>query len=199
MVPAGARGLSKDDSVCSRVDCPQCSNPLEVSAALNTAAGQRWISSMKEAGCLLGGIYSVMHPALAEAGFRYVQTVTDNATGIEKGHLIAGLAEVWTLPFVSMSIMVNRETPLHRDNGGAPEWLDVLLPLGTYADGYFNVPGLGRRFHYSPGDLVGLAGRILRHSAECNGNRACIAFYMRKNVFSSLGLPHVGWAQVDKS
>jgi hypothetical protein len=101
----------------------------------------------------------------------------------------------WHVPFSALSVISNRVTPLHCDTGGRAEWLDLMLALGEYDNGRFNIPAFGYTFKYNPGTILGFSSKIFRHGATCEGNRAAIAFYMRDNVLNRLGLPSGTWFQ----
>lgn len=106
------------------------------------------------------------------------------------------MLEQWAAPFNAMSIISNRESPIHRDPGSRPAWSDLLLALGEYQDGRLELPGLGLLYRYNPGTIVGFSGCAFAHGAKCDGDRACIAWYMKDNVMKRLGLPVCGWADV---
>jgi len=102
---------------------------------------------------------------------------------------------IWYTPFSALAVISNRLTPLHRDVAGRAEWLDFMLGLGNYDNGRFSIPAFGYTFKYNPGTLVGVSGKMFRHGATCEGNRASIVFYMRDNVLNRLRLPAGTWMQ----
>ena len=109
-------------------------------------------------------------------------------------HLPAALRD-WNLPFNGIAIVSNRLTPLHRDTYGQKEWLDILVALGEYTHGRLEIPTFNIAFQYDPGCLA--AGRLLRHRVMCEGERACIAYYMRDNVMERLGQEVVSWNNIN--
>jgi hypothetical protein len=47
--------------------------------------------------------------------------------------------------------------------------------------------------------MVALLGKLIRHeTTEAEGNRICIAQYMRDNVHERLGIKSPGWMYMDK-
>ncbi|KAF9531677.1 hypothetical protein CPB83DRAFT_761210 [Crepidotus variabilis] len=100
----------------------------------------------------------------------------------------------WSHSFNVVSIISNRQTPGHRDTGSALRWFNVLLAVRNYSNGHAEFSGLGLKVRYLPGTVVVDLGRVLRHSASCNGDRACIAYYMREKVWDALGPEKPGWA-----
>jgi len=76
--------------------------------------------------------------------------------------------------------------------------MDILVALGMYQEGTLELPGINVQLQYDPGTVVGIAGRVIAHSAKCNGDRACIAYYMREKVHHRLGVASPGWFQPEK-
>jgi hypothetical protein len=187
LIPAGGRGV---------FIVIQKSNPLEVSAEILKPHTAEWLKETMEGSALLGGILSIMHPELFKAACELLRKMADAPEYIFKGENLAIILRFWSSPFSVLSLISNRKTPYHRDNGSAYSWFDILCPLGTYESGRLELPGLGLRLKYNPGTVVGLTGRILRHGATCSGDRACLAFYMRENVFAEFGLEQVSWSNL---
>jgi hypothetical protein len=102
--------------------------------------------------------------------------------------------QMWMSVFNGVSVICNRETPVHRDNFSASEWYDMLTTIGPYDSAVFELPGVGLRFMYESGTIIGLCGRVLRHGvSQAKGERVCLAYYMRENVQKRLGSPAAGW------
>jgi len=70
----------------------------------------------------------------------------------------------------------------------------MLLAVGEYENGRIEFPGLGIRFKYNPGTALAFTGRVLQHGATCPGDRACITYHMKENVFDELGITKPSWA-----
>jgi hypothetical protein len=58
--------------------------------------------------------------------------------------------------------------------------MDILVALGDYIEGFLDLLGVGIRFEYLPGTVVAILGRVIAHSADCDGDRACITYYMKE-------------------
>lgn len=59
------------------------------------------------------------------------------------------------------------------------------------------LPGLGIRLVYDPRAVVGILGKVLSHGVgEVDGERACLAYYMRDGVHERLGMPPGSWMNV---
>jgi len=99
-------------------------------------------------------------------------------------------------PFTGLSVMNNRQTPTHHNNGGGHRWMDVLASVGPYLAGWLHLPGLGYQMMYKSGTVVGLTGRVVLHGAHANGQHACFAFYFCENVMKALGIPSPAWAKI---
>ena len=103
-----------------------------------------------------------------------LRSLQANPEQVHKAEHLPKILGMWNAPFNVMTLMSNWLTPFHRDNGAAPEWYDLLVPLGHYSNGRIEMPGIGCRFGYNPGTVVGITGRILIHGAVCLGNRVCV-------------------------
>lgn len=163
---------------------------MEVSKllAMKDDCVRKWLKDTSETHALLAAIYSVLQPTAygcSLEGFR--QLVRKSEMVSNPQHLQAAL-DCWRFPMHAISIVSNRTTPLHRDKKGLKEVHDLLVALGSYTDGRFNLPGLGLRFRYDPGCLLSFSGRLLQHGANCPSPRACIIYYVREAVFKRLGI-----------
>lgn len=92
--------------------------------------------------------------------------------------------------------MSNRDSPLHRDTGAAYTCMDLLVSVGQYTNGEFQVPGLGLNLWYRPGTVIGLLGRIVRHGAKANGGRLCFAQYLRETVLDAMDINYPDWVNI---
>lgn len=91
----------------------------------------------------------------------------------------------WSPIFSGLEPIVNRITPHHRDKGGDPSMMDLLLGAGTHTECIFEVPSLGGTFDFLPGDVLFFAGRVLIHGVNDwkGGERICLAHFFKKDVF----------------
>ena len=56
---------------------------------------------------------------------------------------------------------------------------------------------MGVRLKYSPGTVVGISGKIVRHGVsgwDEGGERVCLASYLRTSVFRRLGVEMPHWS-----
>jgi hypothetical protein len=169
---------------------------MEVAAELRKPAAPKWVSALEETTAFLGAVLGVMHPSTFQTGMNCVRAIGESDK-VAKREGLDHLMSVWTSPYTTVSLINNRDTPLHRDNGGSYTVMDLLVSVGTYVTGEFNVPGLGFTFWYTPGTVIGLLGRIVRHGAAASGERLCFAQYLRENVLDDLGLSDPAWVNID--
>ena len=102
--------------------------------------------------------------------------------------------EEWGLPFTAVSVISNRASIIHRDTKSLHSAYDLLVTVGRYEDTHINFHDLGIIAKYSPGSMVLLTGRVLRHGvpAEPTG-RLCLAYYFREAMFRQLNIEDPGF------
>jgi hypothetical protein len=128
-----------------------------------------------------------MHPALYKSG---QQTMTR----LRQHPDLHSALKLWPSVFNAVTVLSNRETPYHRDNYSRPQWYDILTTVGPYQSAMLDFPGIGVRLPYKSGTVVGLSGKILRHGVEhCEGERVCLAYYMRDKVHERMGVEAAQW------
>ena len=152
-----------------------------------------FLADVAESTAILGGVVSVIHPDLYEAGMIALRWLWNNPDLVDSPLLLKEVLGLWSVLFSGVSIISNRSTPLHRDCNSRKEWMDLLVTLGKYQRGIMTLPGLGVELLYNPGTVVGIAGRVLQHGVECDGERACLAYYMRDKVHERLGVRAPSW------
>lgn len=167
-------------------------NLPEVSATLKSsnasAGGCDWLELNAETNALLAAAMAIMHPELYQAGTATMAALPDeaNAAGVEE---IAEVVGKWDSVFNAVSVMINRQSPYHRDPNSPQQSFDLLATFGDYPDGWMVIPTIGKRFDYRPGTVMAFSGHLLRHGVnEVNGNRGCLAYYMRPAVMKWVGV-----------
>ncbi|KAI0070516.1 hypothetical protein K474DRAFT_1631723 [Panus rudis PR-1116 ss-1] len=137
-----------------------------------------WCDIMKEAGAIISGILRIIHPE------QYRMAYEMRSELLRQDHVASTLRR-WPYIFSALSLISNRETPLHRDRSGRHEWYDILISVGNYARAEFQLSSLGFRTDNTPGTLLAFSGSAIRHGAgEADGDRACYALYMRAEMQS---------------
>ena len=151
---------------------------------------------MDEHSAFLGAVMAVINPEQFNAGVAMIDTIHNHPQKVEKRQHLAELLRIWTSPLFAVSLMNNRDSPLHRDTGGGYSCMDLLTTVGNYTDGRFQVPSLGYEFWYDSGTVMALAGRIVRHGATSVGDRLCVSYYVRENVLRELSIPEPDWIRL---
>lgn len=144
--------------------------------------------SMKQTSLLVSTMLSFMHPAQYHMGISCIEKLPQHCGDHDA-------VETWNSVFNSLQVISNRETPLHRDNGSMASWFDVLVTVGPYKSAKFCLPGVGLPCRYDSGTMMALSGRVLQHGVtDIEGERICIANYMRKNVQERVETSLAGWS-----
>ena len=90
------------------------------------------MENAKESLVLIGAIMSIVQPELYHTGHQALEKLF-NEPGLVGKHIeLLDALEAWWIPFSAMTVVSNRETPLHRDMGGRVDWSDMLIALGQY-------------------------------------------------------------------
>jgi hypothetical protein len=151
---------------------------------------------MIECNALLGAILNVMHLDLYRQGREAITILHRNPAFVpeEERSSLLDILQLWTNPFSALQVLVNRETPLHCDVRGRGTWFDMLVTLGKYQNGRLELPGLGLRLDYPPGTVVGIASKVITHGVgKVDGDRVCLAYFMRNKVLERLGISAGTW------
>jgi hypothetical protein len=153
--------------------------------------GAGWLKAMAESSTLLSSILRVIHPELFFMGLEAMKKMGLEADPPE-------VLKLWYSLFNGVQIISNRETPVHRDHNSRWEWYDLLTTVGPYKNAILVFPGLGLTFQYNSGTVLGICGRLIRHGvSEAEGERICVAYFMRENVQKRLETSFAGWSKWD--
>ncbi|KAI6015914.1 hypothetical protein BKA83DRAFT_4129341 [Pisolithus microcarpus] len=135
---------------------------------------RQWVDQMSECHSLLSGTLAVIHPRMYAAGREALIRLDLEAKRREDTDM--------------SSILPSWNTVYNNINGREP-WLDMLVMVGDYPPLDFVIPTLNLRFRYNPGTIIAMSGSALEHGVGyTEGNRACLAYYMRHNVHQSVGV-----------
>jgi len=166
---------------------------LEVSAELKKVPLLQWTAEVEETAALLGAALSIINPEVYRAGISCIRKFAENPAKINKNETLGEVLRIWASPYTACSLINNRDTPHHRDNGAGYSAMDLLVTVGDYHNGTLDLPGLGYRFLYSSGTVVGIAGRVVRHGVQAKGDRLCWANYLRESVLEAMEIPEPSW------
>lgn len=142
---------------------------------------------MEETHLLLSGILAITHPKLYQAA-RILQSRMRVDTNISAS------LDLWNMPFSAVSLMSNRQTPLHRDDLSLYTAVDILLTTGEHSFTSLSLGSLGYRLWYMPGTAVVISGRLVAHGVSTfDGARLCNAYYFREVLFRRFGIRDPGF------
>ncbi|KAA1478766.1 hypothetical protein DENSPDRAFT_923980, partial [Dentipellis sp. KUC8613] len=131
---------------------------------------------------------NVIHPELHRAGMNAMWILRDVVED-------PAVVDTWSSPFNGVSVIVNRETPNHRDFNGRGDWYDILASIGSYPDLQLRLSTLGVKVDYQPGTVVPILGKLLVHGVPRSvPDRVCYAWWFRDNVHRNMGSFLTRWA-----
>ncbi|EFI27291.1 hypothetical protein CC1G_14763 [Coprinopsis cinerea okayama7 len=153
------------------------------SASLKGPPGQQFIRDMTESFAVLGGVIAITQPWLFNAGLEVLESLHRRTFPVDNAETLDAILNFWSNPFTAFSVIVNRESSIHRDIS-SPTWAyDLIYTGGTYRNGRFESPTLGCRFVYNPGTVIVGLGSLIRHGvAPVDGDRVCIVSYFRESM-----------------
>jgi hypothetical protein len=147
---------------------------------MNAVPNIQLLRDTQEVMALMGGILSIIHPYLFKRGMDVWKAAHDYPWNFRNGERVEQILKIWATPFTAMSLISNRETPLHRDLKGGRNFFDAILTFGNYEEGRFQIPEAGLRFRYESGTVVFLESRSLEHGASpVLGERCCMVLFFR--------------------
>src|SRR5215510_16164249 len=170
-------------------------DPPPVSADVGDSREAEFVSGVHNVELLHNAILALISPDLYWKGFEVVDRLL-RGNFLSKHHQVT---HHWISPFSAWQVISNRNTPAHRDVGAAPMVYDLLTCAGTYKRSLFYVHDLGARFHYTPGSVVAICGRVLLHEVKDwqGGDRICIAHYMCDSVHDCMRVSRPSWSVMD--
>jgi hypothetical protein len=95
--------------------------------------------------------------------------------------------ETWPTLYPGMDLIVNRETPLHYDQGAANTFYDHLVSFGQHTGAHLVLEDIHADLEYEPGTSVLFSGSVFRHSVlKWEGERLVMAHYTKENVYDRM-------------
>jgi hypothetical protein len=138
----------------------------------------------------LNFVLLLIHPSLHKTGSSILQILRN----LEE---TSDVASLWTSVFTGISVISNRETPIHIDYNGRPEWYDLLTVKGSHSSRStrLDLPEMGLSLQYGPGSVVALSGQIFKHRVRFwgDGDRICYARFMREDVRKRFDIEPGDW------
>lgn len=149
-----------------------------------------WLKNVWPTETCVNAIMSITSPALYERGVETTRKIQETNEELFKTrparhnpHWPNAIEAVnnWPSPASGMGVISNRITPSHRDDNGHKPWYDYLVAAGFHTDATFTLPEVKAHFKYTPGCLIALCGRVLRHEClEWEGvDRICVTRFFR--------------------
>jgi hypothetical protein len=170
-------------------------HPIITSCSLRETTALPWLISMQQSSILLNAVIALTHRALYHAGHEAISTLkTSPKSPNIQTH---DHAQSWKSVFSGISVITNRITVRHRDNGGLSPWYDLLFSSGTHQDAYLHLDDIHAKLSYLPGTAVLVCGKILSHSLPewQGGERICIAHWMRHEIHHRLSVYCPEWCR----
>jgi hypothetical protein len=166
-----------------------------VSTDFRDSRGADFVRQAKHVELLHSAILALISPDLYWKAFEAINQLLHGNFLSKRFQVI----DSWTSAFSAWQVISNRITPAHRDMGAAPMVYDILTCAGTYRTSILHVHDLGARFHYTPGTVVGLCGKVLLHEVKDwkGGDRICVAHYIRDSIHDRLGVSRPSWPVMD--
>ncbi|KAF9218814.1 hypothetical protein BS17DRAFT_686582, partial [Gyrodon lividus] len=111
---------------------------------------------------LIDTILVVAHTKL----YNWSSAVIQQLCADEKILDLHGLIKEWPSVFTTITIVQNRETPLHQDPKSMPRGYNVFLSISSYEEAILELPTLGIQFCYTPGSAVLCSRLLMRHGVS---------------------------------
>ncbi|KIK33205.1 hypothetical protein CY34DRAFT_100019, partial [Suillus luteus UH-Slu-Lm8-n1] len=142
-----------------------------------------WLSEMTATEQFWSAITSIIAPHQYLAGMRSVSSLN---LMVKTSHPV-----VWPSEFSGIKVIVNRETPHHRDPGASPSFYDLLVSLGKGHQAILDLPDLGTELRYTPGTMIYICGKVLEHGVPRwgDGERIVIAHFVKDKVHDRQSIP----------
>ncbi|KAG1893225.1 uncharacterized protein F5891DRAFT_1196677 [Suillus fuscotomentosus] len=136
-------------------------DPLVTSKSYRSKKVQQWMAALTTSEVLWNAITAVVAPDLFQAGISaFCEVIKEVRRPPKKPTPV----EYWPSIFSGLDIIANRVTFSHRDAGGSPSLLDLLVSLGRNHHATLALEDLKAELDYSPGTMVYISGRVLEHS-----------------------------------
>jgi hypothetical protein len=128
----------------------------------------------------------LLRPLLVQLG-SYNSALSPNAHTAQSEVAFSALAAGFPVPFPFTCVTVNKKPGrtfvVHIDKDNSRDFLQWVVPLGTWTGGDLSFPYLGVRLNLCQGDLVGFRAEQVFHCVEpCVGERITLSFFTDRNT-----------------
>lgn len=135
----------------------------------------------------MSGILAIIHPAQYDMAYKIKMRLMESSD-------CENTLRKWGTVYTAATVIANRRTPYHRDNGSRVEWYDMLTSYGPYDKAPFHLEPLGLRINNPPGTICAFSGRAIRHGVrKIEQPRISLALYLRDNVRDGADVDSAGW------
>ena len=152
----------------------------EVSALLKrtkTDRGpERWLTSIAEVSALLNAITYITHREMFAAGLHCLLAMQ---------HLpeVQDVLQIWPSVYNALSVISNRSSLRHRDNGSRVNCFDLLATIGGDPTQIMDWPLFKTTISYTSGTVALFSGSSIPHAVHSSkADRVCFAFYMKEDI-----------------
>ena len=150
-----------------------------------------YLTSMKEAGALLSIILALTQPHIFETAFQVIEALHLGTISTGNPEVVKKALANWSFPFTDLTILSNRESPLHRDRHRPFTAFDVMTTFGDYEHGRFIVPDLNRKFEFNGGSAMVGCTKLFEHGvARTAGQRIELVGGFRPSMLKRCSIFH---------
>ena len=146
-----------------------------------------WTAETRQLNAIADLILRITHPDLYYRGQAAREVLAEKVNDAE--------VKNWPTVWNGVSAIINRQTPRHNDGKSWKSWPDILVTVGDYAEADLELQDVGVRLSYYSGTIVVVCGTCITHGVEASdGERLCIAYYMRRTIYEYVGIGFAHWA-----
>ena len=137
-------------------------------------------------------LLAAIHPELYAARWWVMQTLREDDEVLDLHEVL----EHWHSIFMAITLITNRESPLHRDPKTNISWYDLTLTIGKYDEVILELSTFGVRLLYNSGSICFISRKLIHHSiSSTNGRRICYVYYMRESMHKFYSLSLARWVK----
>ncbi len=168
---------------------------LYASKHFKTDYSREFLNLTKSTEAICNAIITIISPDMFHGGFQSIQELKKPNGDLANSH---PNLDHWVSIFSGLELIVNQKTPFHRDPGVSPPTYDLLLSAGTYKGIYLDLPDIDTKVQYDPETAILVCGRILGHRIMewTEGDRICMAHFVKDAVHDRLGIAQLTWTKL---
>jgi len=176
----------------------QGSNVPAPSSTLEGLMAKEILTAIARPAAIVSAALIIMHPEQYYEGVKNHVHLQGRALSGELP--IWDILQLWASVFTSLSVIVNQETPIHREVVSRARWFDILTSTGSYYDVDLVLPSLQMKLKYEAGVMVGMSRKVVRHRVpRAWGAQICWVWNMQEEVHKYTNTPRGGWSSLGLS